>query len=130
MRTSAFILVLFGALALAACANQVTPNAAPPSALTHVSPTATEIFLTATRAPNTLTRASASATRPPSPTPTRTPTATRPPKASPTPDGFPATLEAWQQTIDAIAASGDAQAQVNALWEKLTRAQRIPLTTQ
>lgn len=130
MRTSAFILVLFGALALAACANQAAPSIAPTRPPTHISLAATEIFLTATRAPNTLTRTSASATRPPSPTPTRTPTVTRPPKASPTPDGFPATLEAWQQTIDAIATSGDAQAQVNALWEKLTRARRIPLTTQ
>ncbi|OQY80053.1 MAG: hypothetical protein B6D41_21660, partial [Chloroflexi bacterium UTCFX4] len=121
---------MFGALALAACANQAAPSIAPTRPPTHISLAATEIFLTATRAPNTLTRTSASATRPPSPTPTRTPTVTRPPKASPTPDGFPATLEAWQQTIDAIATSGDAQAQVNALWEKLTRARRIPLTTQ
>lgn len=102
-----------------------------------VAPTPTRVAVqpTLTRAPRTATptRTAAptitpTATR--TPPPTRTLTATRIPKASPTPDNFPQTLEAWQQTIDEIAASADAQAQVNALWEQLTRAQRIPLTTQ
>lgn len=120
------LLFVFGTVFFAAC------SAAPTGPMpTHVSMQSTLTRAQTPIAPtNTLApTATASATFTPRP-PTRTPTATRIPKASPTPDGFPETLEAWQQTINAIAASGDAQAQVNALWEQLLRAQRIPLTTQ
>ena len=89
-------------------------------------PTASVITPTKTRAPITSTPP-ATATQIP---PTATATATRIPRPSPTPDGFPDTVEAWEQTVQAMLASGDAQNQVNALWDKLTRAQRIPLTTQ
>ncbi len=118
-------LYIFGAIFLAACA----------AASTETAPTRAAIQPTLTRAPLTSTPTHTAAptftpTATLTPPPTHTPTATRIPKASPTPDRFPQTLEAWQQWVDEIAASGDAQTQVNALWEQLTRAQRIPLTTQ
>lgn len=120
-------------LLLAGCALLFTACTA---AATEPAPTETRQPETSTRAQNTSAPTkTVAATRTPSasPTPrppTRTPTATRIPRPSPTPDGFPGTLEAWQETVNGIAASGNPQAQVNALWENLLRAQRIPLTTQ
>lgn len=125
MRYLSCLVVLCG-IFFAAC------NPAP----TEPAPTRVNLSNNPTRAQNTAApthttapTATASATPTLLP-PTQTPTATRVPKASPTPDNFPQTLEAWEQTVNEIAASGAAQTQVNALWEQLTRAQRIPLTTQ
>lgn len=92
-------------------------TAAPTRALTQAAPATP---------PNTFTPA-------PTATPTdipATPTAPRKPKPSPTSDGFPQSIDAWNVTAAEIAASADAPARVNTLWEELTRAHRVPLTTR
>jgi len=56
--------------------------------------------------------------------PTRTPT--RKPTRVATPDGSPDSVAAWEKFVAETAASADAQARVNALWEKLVNARRVP----
>jgi enterochelin esterase-like enzyme len=133
LRSLILIFALLGIFAFTACADISAP---PPSTSTRaavaIQPTSPTRAPTATTKRPTNTRAATTAP-PITPTnvpPTATSTATRQPKASPTPDGLPATLAEWQQTVQEIAASPDPQAQVNALWDKLVRSQREPLTTQ
>ncbi|MBI4675814.1 MAG: esterase family protein [Chloroflexi bacterium] len=122
------ILLLLGIFSLTACSTPLaTDIPAPTRTETQAAPTRTVRISTATAFIPTATALPPSPTvSPPTVTlaPTRTPTrkATR----ATIPDGLPDTLAAWEETVAEIAASADAQARVNALWEKLVRTRNVP----
>lgn len=122
------LISLLGFVLSSACsAPVITDTPAPTIAKAQGAPTRTLHVSTATAAIPTATAVPPSPTDvPPSATftPTRTPTR-KPPRVT-TPDGLPDSLAAWEKFVAETAASADAQGRVNALWEKLVPARRVP----